>query len=264
MSWVWEQSRAEPIDRLVLLAIADCTNDLGTDAYPSIATLVTKTGLHARSVQRSIRHLIEIGELEVEIGGGHLANRYRVTMTPGTVPPLPPAERHPRQSATPGTPPPLERQSATPGVAERHPNRPKPVMNPRPKDSSSTATPTTVAKPERPEVEHLCKLLADAIEANGSKRPTVTQGWRDAARLLLDKDGRTAEQVARAIAWSQGDEFWRSNILSMPTLRRQYDRLRLAAQRGHSSNGHRESTTDQRVAQTLALAADLERREAAQ
>ena len=33
------------------------------------------------------------------------------------------------------------------------------------------------------------------------------------------------------IAWCQADEFWRGNILSMPTLRRQYDKLRLAALR---------------------------------
>ena len=83
----------------------------------------------------------------------------------------------------------------------------------------------------RPEVAALCERLADRIEANGSKRPTITQGWLTSCRLLLDKDQRTAEQVAKAIDWCQADEFWRANVLSMPTLRKQYDRLRLAAQR---------------------------------
>ena len=81
-------------------------------------------------------------------------------------------------------------------------------------------------------IDRLCTHLADRIEANGSKRPTITKGWRDAARLLMTRDGRTEEQIHRAILWCQNDEFWRANILSMPTLRRQYDRLRLAAQRG--------------------------------
>jgi hypothetical protein len=80
-------------------------------------------------------------------------------------------------------------------------------------------------------VTRVCDALADAIEANGSKRPVVTQAWHTAARLLLDKDGRSEEQVLNAIRWCQNDEFWRAVILSMPKLRQQYDRLRLAAQR---------------------------------
>jgi hypothetical protein len=105
------------------------------------------------------------------------------------------------------------------------PTRPDPS---RPSSSSS-------ANEIRDDVERLCDYLADLIEKNGSKRPTVTKAWRDAARLLMDKDGRTEEQVHKAIDWCQSDEFWRSNILSMPTLRKQYDRVRLAAQRQPSN-----------------------------
>lgn len=86
------------------------------------------------------------------------------------------------------------------------------------------------AEEPRPEIEQLCVMLADRIEANGSKRPEISKAWRDSARLLLDRDGRTPQQVAWIIGWCQSDEFWRSNILSMPTLRKQFDRLRLRAQ----------------------------------
>lgn len=89
-----------------------------------------------------------------------------------------------------------------------------------------------VAIPDRPDVEQVCRHLADRIEANGSKRPTITKAWRDAARRLIDRDGRSVEQIVRAIDWCQDDDFWRSNILSMPKLREKYDQLRLAAQRG--------------------------------
>ena len=85
---------------------------------------------------------------------------------------------------------------------------------------------------ERGDVTRICSHLADSIEANGSKRPNITKDWRDAARLMLDRDGRTEQQVHTAIDWCQSDEFWRSNVLSMPTLRKQYDKLRLQAQRG--------------------------------
>jgi hypothetical protein len=92
----------------------------------------------------------------------------------------------------------------------------------------------------RPEVERLCVRLADRIEANGSKRPTVGASWRDAARLMLDRDDRTVEQVEYLIDWCQADEFWRSNILSMPTLRKQFDRLRLASRRQPNNGARRE------------------------
>lgn len=84
-------------------------------------------------------------------------------------------------------------------------------------------------KPARMDVERLCKHLADRVEANGSKRPNITKGWRDAARLLLDEDKRTEAQVRDAIDWCQKDEFWRTNIMSMPKLREKYDTLRLRA-----------------------------------
>ena len=83
----------------------------------------------------------------------------------------------------------------------------------------------------REDVARLCAHLADRIEANGSKRPTITKGWRTAARLMLDKDGRTEQAVHKAIDWCQNSEFWRANVMSMPTLREKFDTLRLQAQR---------------------------------
>jgi hypothetical protein len=78
-----------------------------------------------------------------------------------------------------------------------------------------------------PEASHLCNVLADLIEANGSKRPKVTKAWLDSARLMLVRDSRDAEAAEELIRWSQENEFWRTNILSMPTFREKYDRLRL-------------------------------------
>lgn len=73
--------------------------------------------------------------------------------------------------------------------------------------------------------------MADRVEANGSRRPAITGKWRDAARLLIDHDGRTETQVRAAIDWCQDHEFWRPNIMSMPKLRQKYDQMRLQAQR---------------------------------
>lgn len=94
-----------------------------------------------------------------------------------------------------------------------------------------SATDATLATAPRDDVERICQHLADRIEANGSKRPDVGKGWHDAARLMLDKDDRTEQQIHAAIDWCQDSEFWRANILSMPKLREKFETLRLQAQR---------------------------------
>lgn len=105
----------------------------------------------------------------------------------------------------------------------------------------------------RDDVERLCEHLAVRIVENGSNRPSITQKWRDAARLMLDRDGRSEDQIHAAIDWCQSDGFWQTNILSMPKLRDKYDQLRLQAQRGNgraSQNGS-ESTATQRAREAV-------------
>lgn len=69
------------------------------------------------------------------------------------------------------------------------------------------------------EARQLCEQLADEIHAWSGERPPVGKRWLTAARLLLTKDGYSADQVRYLIHWATGHEFWRSNILSMPKLR---------------------------------------------
>ena len=95
------------------------------------------------------------------------------------------------------------------------------------------------APPPRPEVAALCDLLADLVEANGSKRPTVTAKWHDAARLMIDRDNREPEQVAQVIRWAQASTFWQANVMSMPKLREKFDTLRLQADRDSERPGVR-------------------------
>lgn len=80
-------------------------------------------------------------------------------------------------------------------------------------------------------IDRLCDHLVQRIVGNGAKAPTVGKKWRDAARLMLTNDRRPEDHIHRAIDWCQNDEFWRANILSMPTLRAKYDQLKLAAAR---------------------------------
>lgn len=96
-------------------------------------------------------------------------------------------------------------------------------------------TPIVIVK-QNPIYEQLAQRLAMRIEANGSKPPTVTEGWITDIRLTIEKDGRTPEQVSYIIDWCQNDSFWRSNILSPSKLRTKFDQLRLNADKENTKN----------------------------
>jgi hypothetical protein len=100
------------------------------------------------------------------------------------------------------------------------PTRPDPTPKEEAKASSSEA---------REDVEHLCTVLADLVQANGSLRPKITKTWTDECRRMIDLDGREPAKAENLIRWAQGNIFWRKNILSMTTFRAKYDQLRLAA-----------------------------------
>ncbi|HKY57614.1 MAG TPA: hypothetical protein VJL80_06220 [Aeromicrobium sp.] len=81
--------------------------------------------------------------------------------------------------------------------------------------------------PKREDVERLCDHLASRIEGQGVKRPNVGKTWRDAARLLVDNDGYTEAQVHWLIDAAHEDRFWSSNVLSMTSLRKHADKLKI-------------------------------------
>lgn len=116
------------------------------------------------------------------------------------------------------------KQSAT-GQVEL-PSRPVP-------SPSSSEIADAIPEPHRDDVERLCNRLCDRIAANGVKRPKPNKAWRDAARLLLDKDGYTEAQIVRVIDWATADDFWRSNILSMPKLREKSAQLLIKSNAGN-------------------------------
>lgn len=83
-TWAWAKSESRNGARLVMLALADRADDDGR-AWPSIDDLSERTRLSPRAVQKGIAALVEMGELEVEPGGGRrVRNRYRIIPKPCT------------------------------------------------------------------------------------------------------------------------------------------------------------------------------------
>ncbi len=72
--WVWWQSRATGIPKLVLLAIADHASDEGV-AWPGVARLAGMVGKSPRTVQRCLEELEALGDLKREIHGANLSHR---------------------------------------------------------------------------------------------------------------------------------------------------------------------------------------------
>lgn len=107
------------------------------------------------------------------------------------------------------------------------PSRPVPIEEPLVGTADAAADEQT-----RDDVERICELMADRVQANTGKRPNIVKAWRDAARLLIDRDGHTEAQILWLIDWATKDEFWRANILSLPKFREKFEQLRLKAMAG--------------------------------
>jgi hypothetical protein len=91
----------------------------------------------------------------------------------------------------------------------------------------------------------LSGLLADKILFNNSsnrslqnrnKRVTILK-WSLDIEKLHRIDNQSFEDIEAVINWCQADDFWKSNILSATTLRKQWDKL-IVKVRASSANGN--------------------------
>lgn len=160
---------------------------------------------------------------------------------------------------------------AMPDASESAMPREKREREEREEEESGAAAPTppgtqlALVSEERPDVERICEHFADQRHAIGSKRPTITAKWRNEARLMLDRDGRTEEQVHACIRWlfnsdHRDAKFWRTNVRAMPKLREEYDRLReLAEQPAKAAPTSRNSEFQAQQERAMARAIERER-----
>jgi hypothetical protein len=149
MTWVWNESKSKKNARLLLLAIADCAADDGTNAYPSNAELQRKTGLSERAVQSTLGDLVSLGELAIYRNAGPGGcNRYRVVMTPAES--APPQDLHPAGSAPPAN---SAGADSAPLPQDLHPTPAEPapvtVLEPSKNKISSSKRSTTGARGTR-------------------------------------------------------------------------------------------------------------------
>lgn len=85
MNWAWRQTLT-PTLKLILMALADAADDQGV-CWPSVSTLAKKCTVSTRTVQRSLRALIDrrllIAEPRQRRDGSSTSNRYRLLIAGG-------------------------------------------------------------------------------------------------------------------------------------------------------------------------------------
>lgn len=81
----------------------------------------------------------------------------------------------------------------------------------------------------RDDVGRLLDRLDNHLRDHDVKLPARNKRNVNDMRLLIDRDGRTEDEIARVIDWCQRDPFWMSNIRSASKLREKYDQLKLKA-----------------------------------
>lgn len=79
MDWVFDNSKAQGIERLILLVIADHCNVEGENAFPRVSVIARRANVTERTVRRRINDLVALGELQVIQRPG-TSNLYKIVI----------------------------------------------------------------------------------------------------------------------------------------------------------------------------------------
>lgn len=72
----------KPVEKIVLLRIADMAHDDGSNAYPAVSTLARDCGLSRRGVQKALARLLDSGYVEIQAAPtNRRSTTYRVVLT---------------------------------------------------------------------------------------------------------------------------------------------------------------------------------------
>lgn len=86
----------------------------------------------------------------------------------------------------------------------------------------------------------LSELILEHMPNNSQlkeeKREATIERWAYDIDLMQRRDYRTPNDIAQAMEWAHNDDFWRDNVLSGATLRKQFDKLFSKANNGPSKS----------------------------
>lgn len=106
----------------------------------------------------------------------------------------------------------------------------------------------------RPDVETILNRIDKHCDDHDFKKPNRTKANTSAARLLIDKDEYTVEQVIWIMDWVSRSGFWAPNIRSATKLREKFDQLKGQAQREQAPRtNHQRPTAQTRMMESAAM-----------
>lgn len=223
--------RDRRVPRNAILVYASLSSRAGMGAiFPSQVTIAEESGLSDRTVRRMMSHLEELGVVERRTRRGGKGKSTSKTDA-YTLHPNGRVEGSDNLSGSSEGP-------DSEGQGTGHEQHGVPLTevdrDEVDRETSAVAAASTIGQKF---AQPLCDVLVAELVKNGVKVPSpLPKKWLDDARLMVDRDGRDPRQAKALIEWACRDSFWRSNIQSMPTFRRQYDKLRLQAQAGRSGS----------------------------
>lgn len=198
MSDIWDNGPKDKSEILILLALADYSNDAG-ECWPAMASIALKARMSERGAQKIVARLIETGWLEVEIGGGRRnCNLYRI--------------KNPEL----GSP----RTTFTPNVVTETPNTVPKNPEPRSPEPSMNHHEPSVINEGREIRSILCECASDAAATSfiayrrkqKGKSLTVTAATRLAKQLrditALGGDADDALGLAEERGWQSVQSDW--------------------------------------------------------
>lgn len=248
----------DPLSHLVLIGLADHTDDDGRGAWPSVRKLAEYARCSERTVHARLRVLEDHGLIrrgDQELLGHLPANRRPVVydVTFGV------QEVHTSRGAGDAGVNETASRGARPGDSGVHAAADKPSLEPSIEPSLSSSA---IDEPgQRDDVEAVCAALAAHVVGITGKKPTIGKTWRRDVRLMLDRDEHSMEQILAAVAWVAGHGFWAGNILSPGKLRTQWWTLSAQASRDQGPKLDRAAETllrDRQRRQQAAASAPME------
>ena len=234
---VWALTKApvaDPVARLVLVGLANHAGPDGRGARPAQATLARYVGVSDRTIRTKLRLLEHLG-LVVEgdqAAVAHLRPDRRPVVFDLAMHLVERAEDASGREDTGGNLRPHGRKSATARAEDDDrtggntlPTEPSMNLSIEPSVNRVGDADDDDAEAVRSDVLEVCRIVADHVEAVTGKRPAAGARWQTQARLMLDRDGRTVDEVRAVMAWVTASAFWSPNILSVPKLRDKWDTL---------------------------------------
>jgi hypothetical protein len=245
---VW-QSVLDPALKPLAAALADIANDDGSRIYPSVAYMAWLLGRSERAVQSGLTKLRATGVLGVVrngSGGRGRTTEYRLNISNLPSRPSWRESRNGAESAGFRT----EKGESTgrkgeasggKGCSSRRErvkrDAPEPSLTVRePLGETSSETGASDKEESGPPSNNppsevavaIADLLRQCILENNPKAKITDrqqEQWADVADRMMRLDGRAESEIRELIDWSQHDEFWHTNILSMAKLREKWDQL---------------------------------------